>query len=770
MRSALFAALLSSASSAAFAQGYDLRGQTLDADPTMIFLGPAGASAASLQSLSAYIQSVAGGQITAVQNAVSSVQSAEATDASNIGALQQKVTAFSNEPSSSSTGSTSFVATGGVTTLTMPAIEGRMFDPRSYGAPADATFHSIGSVYANATVESLAASNAAYAYLLDPRAGVKFTLTLTSITDSQHLVFTATQPGGNGVPAVAGVPQFSFNPLALYKQVLVGMVLTDTSTASATAGLKVASIVPWPVFGIAQPAGTPGTIVLSGAETGMKIGDTIQFEVSQAMLDSAYTMDWLGTGAAMKAADAAGGAVNLGPGIYHMGEGGLYAFGDNPVVVLGAGEHVTDLDWDTSQPVGGIYMGDGVGNVDYRLSDEYRDFTVQKTVSSATFGVAPDTGIDLVIGQNSIARRVNGNGGYATIGVLGDHNELDEVSGQTDFYGLFIMPFNQSNGNIRIENSSLQGYEASLGVSYDAVFNDNTIRGGEWAISPHLIYKETAFNSLIPASAVAPGCLTNTHVDWLAAENIGGTLIECNAGQISGNDIEYLAPGMNTTLDIAGETKSYFIHTTGTITGNRLVMSDFQPDAGSWPTVAWIYGGSFGPNDLGDMTNTVLWTGVPLLASGNPASVAGVTLEDRGTVSTGNSAIGGDVSLVAVQNYDSQGAALSRGQIVTIGQYGWPEVSRLAAPAAGQPTESPVGVVYQGCSWGQICLLATSGVTPVVHETSTGTSAPAGSTVYAWSGGESEGTVSPTADGPAIGTLLNYGQAKGDASILVRLR
>ena len=676
----------------------------------------------------------------------------------------------------------SFVPTGGTTSLQPADIQARTFDPRNYGAIASGAMTPIGSVYSGATVESLAATSVngatPFSFLnTDQRAGVKFTLQLTAITDSQHLVFTMSQGGGNGAPAVAGVPSFNFNPAALFAQVIPGMVLTDLKSSGATKNLTVSSVVPWPVLGETQPSGTPGTIVLSGPESGMAVNDTIQFEIPASILDSTYSMDWLGTAAAMHAANVSGGRVSLGPGSYEMGQGGLYAYGDNPIVVQGAGKYETTLQWNTSAQIGGVYMGDeAYQSGSNRPRNEYQDFTIASPhISNPTYGVAPDPGIDLFLGEDSVARRVFVNGGYAGFGFLGDHQRLEDVGTESVFYGVFEMPFSPSNGNQDLINTSLQGYQSALGISYNATFNDGFVgngTAGEWGQSPHLIFKETSFNSLIPSTAVGVGCFTNSKVDWLPAENVGGTPIECNAGSFNGNELHYFAPAMtsNSSLDISSENNSYFVHTTATMSGNRWIGSDFQTvqTMGTWPTKAWFYAGNFGANDYGDMTITINYgNNVPLLSTATATSVSGNIFNDFDYRNASGSSVGGYQHIEALQNYNAGGAALTAGQIVTTGQYGFPEVSRVTG--AGQ---YQTGVVLQGCAFGSTCLIVEQGMALVAHETTTGTTASTGAAVYLYSGNQSTGTVSTAASdqGFLLGSLASPMSSGSVTPILVTLK
>ena len=609
---------------------------------------------------------------------------------------------------------------------------------------------------------------------------MKFTLTVTSVVDGTHFLSTYTPPN-YVAPQVTGVPQFQ-SVYALSAQLLPGeQSLTDTTTSGVSLG-NVSAAVWWPEYGTpnASSTATPGTITVTGSTTGLQAKDSITVEILPASFVANYSVDWLGVEAAIWAADHynGGATVNAGPGYYHMGQGAIWTYRDNPVRVLGNGRTSTFFQWDTPAQEDGFYMGDYIGYVNDRFGSRFEEFSLGlANVPSQTYGTAPDNGVLLIAGQNSSVHNIACNGGYACVGALGDHQIVDRIVTQNVFYGLDFLPFNDTNGNVDLLHAQIQGAMSGVGISWGAAVNDGVLGGDaydEWGNLPHIIFHEPDFNTtIIPSSIMDNGGLTNVHWDWTPMEYIGGTPIEMNGGNWEGNKFDQFLPGMNSSLYISSETKAYFIHTTGTCGNNKVSQSDFNTTAGNWPTTAWIYCGSYQGDDWGDMSQTINYSGIPMLEGPNPNQVGGEVWENHIWRNASGSSIGGYQLITGAQNYDYAGAALGSSTLVTEGQNGGNTVSRFAS-SGNAAIQDVVGVtIGTQPTWGHPVLVVRAGQASVMHETTTATTAIAGGRVYTYGPTPTAGvTVSTTASnqaGPEIGTLFDASPSSSASYVDINL-
>ena len=285
-------------------------------------------------------------------------------------------------------------------------------------------------------------------------------------------------------------------------------------------------------------------------------------------------------------------------------------------------------------------------------------------------------------------------------------------------------------------------------------------------LAPHVIYHETNFNSTL-TNYMYNGGFTGNTFDDVQLESVGGTAIELNGGNFEGNVVHQFQAGMG-TKDISSESNAYTIlHTTGTCSGNTFNNSDFATIAGAngWGSTAWMYCGAYGAagigDDWGDMTVTVNYGNIPVLAGGNPSNAE--QWEDRGWRDASGNTESGLQLIKSAQSYDSSGTTLARGTLVTEGQYGGAQVSRITNAA----TQDIVGVmVGVSAPFGGSALVAYRGPAALSHETSTSTTGIAGQRVYVSSATPSTATVSTTASdqaGPEIGTfarLQRFGNCK----------
>ena len=668
------------------------------------------------------------------------------TASSSTSTMQLATTAFVQNlfASVSSGANAAFTPTGGATPLKPADIQGRNFDPRSYGAPFGNNAVLIGSVYPNATVESLAATtvNGAtpYSELTDERSGLKFQMILTSLPSATTPVFTTTVGGGNN-PSVAGVPQYCQDVAHLNRCVLPGMTLTDLGpavngnppapTASAKSGTNVCTVsstIPWPIFGITQPSGTPGTITCSAATSGWAASDYILAEWTPTMVQNNLTMGWLGVRAAVYAADqqTGGGKVQMGPGTYHFGSGSIYQFGDNPVTIIGGERNYAAYDSsdqvqeDARLPVGASIFADYKIDVNTRFATNYVDMNIEgQDPGAQPYGTSTQTENAIYLGQDSSVHTAWVSDVYAGVALGADHHNVDDLRDGLAFYGILRANFSNSNGNDYVTNPGLSGSEAAIGIGYNATMDATHFTYGELANSPHVVYKETTFfNSLIPSGALLNGCLTNGVIDDVQAESLGGTPIECNGGNISTEVWRTWRPGLLTSngspvIDISGETAACLFHSTASIDHNVFTNSDPQPSgAGGWFTSAVLCGSSVQENSLGDwgLEMTTYPTKAIVLAS-NASAVGGNTMDNTILTSpTGQTP--GFQHLESGQNYS--GGTLSAGTLVTAGANGF----NYAQVATNSTCLSePMGVIVQGGANNAAVFFATRGDALVNHYT-----------------------------------------------------
>jgi hypothetical protein len=427
------------------------------------------------------------------------------------------------------------------------------YNVKSFGASGADAKTTLGNSYANWS-EFVAREP----WAANPRYGMQFAFRTTAPASAGAtvLAFNTNYTSGTAGGWQAIVPAWMDPMLAPTEPnnvIYVGMLVIGAGLAPGTTVQAVGND--------PTSASSYGTITLSNRTSGaIAAGTSLTFQMPIAKIQSATT-DWLAFQRATYAADHAGnGAVYIPGGTYNLNlpvrrAGSL---GGSPVDALSSVAYVGDGASITKIAVTADTSASGTDSCAFMTSSRkqggaegtsFRDFTLFASGFSegAGPGTFPNRADGLCVGPSSDVYRVLVTGFRAGINVSGDHIRLIDANFSGNGYGVYIAPFQNSNGGVTISNNifignRIAGFAVSTTAQYDSSVMTNT----------HLGYEPFGFYLEPQTASVAHGVgfyrtsymgiannheghafLTNCKFDEVFFENIGNAAIY-GAGEVGG--------------------------------------------------------------------------------------------------------------------------------------------------------------------------------------------------------------------------------------------
>jgi hypothetical protein len=367
----------------------------------------------------------------------------------------------------------------------------------------------------------------------------------------------------------------AYNPAQPNNVIKAGMSVSDSGGCIAS-GTTVFAVGNDPTITGTGTTGAPayGTISLSQgvAPSGCSQNDTLTFSVPFSAIKNA-TMDWLGIQMATYAADQAGGGkVYMPTGSYRInmpvrrsssfyggdefagdGRNATYIYSTDPAAPATStlGSNVASSLY-TSSPAC-AFMPSRTDQGDPEQSS-FHDFTLINTqIHANNYGLPANTtqsppayGDGLCVGPHTNVRDLSAQYFRAGISSAGDHIKIVESGFAGNAYGIYIPPFQNSNGALWILNTYLTGNALSgIAVSPTSQIDSSFISSTHLGFSPFGILYE-GFQSLsgVPNRSVLYGTgayytgswvngsafLTNNRIESMFVENVGNCVI-CGLGE-----------------------------------------------------------------------------------------------------------------------------------------------------------------------------------------------------------------------------------------------